>query len=91
MIICAAIEIETEDSSLVVCGRRHGDCYEIKSQLADKWKHGKVTEGFIDNKREFLDRIEAWTHAVECGQLSETTRWYKYDHNDRELYSEDLY
>ena len=91
MIICAAIEIEIEDACLVVCGRRHGDCYAIKSQLADKWKHGKVTEGFIDNKREFLDRIEAWTHAVKCGQLSETTRWYKYDHNDRELYSEDLY
>ena len=91
MIICAAIEIEIENACLIVCGRRHGDCYEIKSQLADKWKHGKVTEGFIDNKREFLDRIEAWTHAVECGQLSETTRWYKYDHNDRELYSEDLY
>ena len=91
MIICAAIEIEIEDACLVVCGRRHGDCYEIKSQLADKWKHGKVTEGFINNKEEFLDRIEAWKHAVECGQLSKTTRWYKYDHNDRELYSEDLY
>lgn len=91
MIICAAIKIEVEDSSLVICGRRHGDCFEIKAQLADKWKHGKVTQGFIDNKGEFHDRLAAYIHAKDCGQLSATTLWYKGDHSDYELYSEDLY
>ena len=91
MIICAAIELETDDSQLVICGRRHGDCLGVKSQLADKWKHSKVTQGFIDHNGAFYDRETAYVHAQACGQLTATTRWYKDDHGDRELYSEDLY
>lgn len=34
---------------------------------------------------------EALAHALECGQLSATHRYYQEDHNIDELYSEDLY
>ena len=51
----------------------------------------RQTEGFINHKGEFLNRKEAFAHATECGQLTQTTLWYKQDHNDIELYSEDLY
>ena len=48
-------------------------------------------QGFMNHKGEFLDRKEALTHALDCGQLSTTNRWYQEDHNIDELYSEDLY
>ena len=45
----------------------------------------------MNHKGEFFDRKEALEHALECGQLSATHRWYQKDHNIDELYSEDLY
>lgn len=45
----------------------------------------------FDHAGRFLNRIDAWKHATECHQLSTTTQWYKDDHADCELYSEDLY
>ena len=45
----------------------------------------------MNHKGEFLDRKEALNHALDCGQLSTTNRWYQEDHSINELYSEDLY
>lgn len=101
MIICAAIKLTTKcdmlygNMELVICGHRHGDCYKTIAHLNDTWRkaNGKdcITEGFINHKGEFLDRKEALAHALECGQLSETHKYYQEDHNINELYSEDLY
>lgn len=100
MIICAAIKIIQEElygeklrvpKELIVCSLRHGDCLKIYSELGPQWNHTKKIEGFINHKGEFLDRKEALEHALGCGQLSETNRWYQQDHNIDELYSEDLY
>ena len=95
MIICAAININFIDNSgdcqeLVVCGHRHTDCFNIIKHLHISHKNSEC-QGFINHKGEFLDRVEAWKHALECGQLSISNRWYKVDHNEDELYSEDLY
>ena len=95
MIICAAILIEHTDKMLkplnpwTVCGHRHGDCFKIAHHL--DLNIVCCIEGFIDHKGRFLDRKEALKHAIECGQLSETHRYYREDHNIDELYSEDLY
>lgn len=95
MIICAAIKIKFVNSNddvkeLVVSGLRHGDCWEIIRHLDNK--HTQWTEeGFIDNNGKFFNREEALEHATKYGQLTMTTRWHKLDHNERELYSEDLY
>lgn len=101
MIICAAIklinkygmfnmELERPDE-LIVCGLRHGHCIQTIKELDEKWHKATKIQGFINHKGEFLDRKDAFEHAKECGQLSESTRWYKFDNNQRGLYSEDLY
>lgn len=98
MIICAAIKIEKTDNfgnpleSIIICGHRHGDCFKMIGNLNEKWKKGNsVIQGFINHKGEFLDRKEAFEHIKEIGQCNTTQRWYWEDHNQDELYSEDLY
>lgn len=94
MISCAAIKIVKSNSihSLIICGHRHRDCYDIINCLDEYWRECSSTcEGFIDHNGNFLNRVEALNHARECGQLSETHRYYQEDHNIDELYSEDLY
>ena len=95
MLICAALLIQVDglDHQTILPCRRHGDGFEILCDLgfAPKTKYSIVEQGFIDHNGKFLDRLEAWNHARDCGQLSQTTAWYKQDHFDVELYSEDLY
>lgn len=94
MIICAAIKLNMKNEAqteLIIPGRRHGDCWVVISQLNDNWRGATRTEGFITDEGVFVDRRQAFISACQCGQLSQTTKWYKQDHNDFELYSEDLY
>lgn len=94
MIICAALKVEKCDDfeETVVPCFRHGNGYEILHNLCKNNKYkGHVTEGFMTNKGEFLDRIDAYDHAWKCGQLSVVGRAYKVEHQENELYSEDLY
>lgn len=93
MIICAAIRIVDSftGDNFVVCGLRHGDCFKVISRLDKKWRAGEKVQGFINHKGEFLNRKEALKHAEDCGQIPETVRYYREDHNINELYSEDLY
>ena len=95
MIICAALEVQVEglDHITVLPCWRHGTGYEIIKDMgyAPKTQYKVLRDGFINHKGEFLDRKEALAHALECGQLSATHRYYQEDHNINELYSEDLY
>ena len=95
MIICAALLVQIDDldhTTIIPC-LRHGDGYQILKELKYNPKtNGKVlSEGFITHEGIYLNRVEAWEYARVCGQLSTTTQWYKDDHADGELYSEDLY
>ena len=95
MIICAAIDITFVNSkdevvNLIVCGHRHCDCFKTIRQLDNKHTQWTV-EGFINHRGEFLDRKQAFEHVKEIGQYNETQRYYWEDHNQDELYSEDLY
>ena len=95
MIICAAIDITFVNSkdevvNLIVCGHRHCDCFKTIRQLDNKHTQWTV-QGFINHKGEFLDRKQAFEHVKEIGQYNETQRYYWEDHNQYELYSEDLY
>lgn len=95
MIVCAALELQVEGlpyTTIVPCWR-HGKGYEILRDLGyqAQRKYKVKAEGFINHNGEFLDRKESLAHALECGQLSATNRWYQKDHNIDELYSEDLY
>ena len=95
MIICAAIKIINEElygvklampEELIVCGHRHCDCLKVISNLNPRWFRRKQIQGFINHKGEFLDRKEALAHALECGQLSATHRYYQENHNINQLY-----
>ena len=91
MILFSAIKVTVNGNKSVVPGYRHSDCYELLSKLHVVYFAGDVTEGFIDNKGNFLDRYDAFEHAVNCGQLSRTTLDHKEAHFEVQLYSEDLY
>lgn len=95
MIICAALLVQVEglDHVTIVPCHRHGDGYQILKDFGcgSKEKHKVLSEGFITHDGVYLNRIEAWEHARVCGQLPRTVEWYKDDHADSELYSEDLY
>ena len=94
MIICAAIKIQVEglDHETIVPCYRHGDGFKIiKDLIQVRSKYKEIAQGFITHTGVFLDRKEAFNHALECGQLSSTTQWYQFDHGYDELYSEDLY
>ena len=94
MIICAALLIENKETCMqeILPCRRHGDglAFFHNVNLNIKWK--VIGQGFINHNGTYLDREDALSHAIECGQLSATTREYKQEHFEtRELYSEDLY
>lgn len=95
MLICAALLVQVEglDHQTILPCIRHGDGFKILQDLgyAPKTKYKVLKQGFIDRNGIFLDRVEAYEHAIECGQLSLATEWYKKDTNEVELYSEDLY
>jgi hypothetical protein len=95
MIICAALEIQVEglDHVTILPCRRHGEGYCILQDLgyAPKTKYKVLRQGFITHDGTFLDRKEALEYMKSIGQCTATQRWYWEDHNQDELYSEDLY
>lgn len=95
MIICAAVKIQVEglDHETIIPCRRHGDAFGILKDLcyAPKTQYKEIAQSFITDKNEFIDREQAFIHACQCGQLSQTTKWHKLDNCENELFSEDLY
>ena len=95
MIICAAIKLKMNNlagTEHIVCGVRHRDCFKTIEQLNDNWKNAFKTQGFITHTGEFLDRGQAWVHAIDCGQLSLSAHWLHKDNDwPAELVSEDLW
>ena len=95
MIICAAIKIQIEglDHETIIPCYRHGYGFKLIKDfgLSPRVGYKEIEQGFIDHIGDFLDRKEAYKHAVECGQLSATTREWKASQGEIELYSEDLY
>lgn len=60
-------------SGIVVCGRRHHNCYiTLSSLLGDKYQVNLThNQGFVTNKDRYLERKEAAQVAFECGQIKE--------------------
>lgn len=92
-IICAAIHLKTEDvfphqpinikNGLVVCGRRHHNCFTIISNLDSDFLEVKdKKQGFVTSKDRFVDRKEAGEIAFKAGQIEKITNL---------LMSEDIY
>lgn len=90
MIICSAIKFtfinfNNEEISEIVLGYRHCNCLYIWGKYIKPTCKQKVQEiqGFMTNTGEFLDRVSARQHFINCNQgIPEFPD---------ELYSEDLY
>jgi hypothetical protein len=84
------------DSRIVYVGKRHGDAYfEMDKQEVD-WNNSK--DGFVDAEGNFLDRREAYKHALICNQIKpkkdndlKFCKEYNLLPTDHILTSEDLY
>jgi len=95
-ILCAAIWLQNKkqyelqpkniESGIVVCGRRHHNCFITLLQfLPKRTKDDKIIQGFITNKDRFVNRDEAEDIARKAGQITKPILEHK------GLLSEDLY
>lgn len=76
------------DSGYVLYGLRHGFIYAQNSLVFGRLKEERMEraiEGFITNKRMFLNRVDAFKMAQENNQIIEMIG------EQTELYSENLY
>lgn len=89
IIICAAIK--DKETRAVFGGIRHGFIYSAMKDAGIPKRVNEVIEGFLDQNGNFYDRKEAFEVALNCSQLSASTRWVKRERCELELYSEDLY
>ena len=82
-IICAAIHLNMPDdfphqpinieNGLVVCGRRHHNCFAILFFTNITCEKKNITQGFLTSKDRFVDRKEAGDIAFKAGQISKVT------------------
>ena len=82
-ILCAAIDY----NGTIVCGHRHGDCYETLEALIGKIDTDKLPnrdkQGFLTSTNRYIGREEAWKIAKERGQIFYGLE--ASDHDDPEL------
>lgn len=92
MIVCAALLIKDPvmGEDIVLPCHRHADGFYLL-QYFGRSKTDVAEQGFIDHRGAYLSRSEAFQHAIECGQLSATARYFKLQRGETELFSEDLY
>ena len=83
-IICAAIHVQngfkesTIDNikdGIIVCGRRHSDCYNILKgiigdfQQASEYMPNRDHQGFVTSTNRYVGRAEAYQIALKAGQI----------------------
>lgn len=85
MIICSAVKIEKDGHQITFMGKRHCNCFETAWYAGLRRPWIEISQGFITDKFEFLNRKKARKHAIDCGQVKEENLEFK------ELYSEDLW
>lgn len=96
MIQASAIKfhVDATDSDVILCGLRHNDIFEQLKLLDFKPNNGYklITQGFITDKGEFLNRAEAMVHARKCNQISRVKLQSRILRDGAcELFSEDLW
>lgn len=84
-VVCAANKHRI--SGLIICGPRH---YDHVMRAAMKAAGGfpfflNCDQGFVNQRGEFLTRVEAWAVAKRAGQIRTLVSKHE------ELYSENLY
>ncbi len=93
MIVSVAVKIGDLILSLPRPARHHNVVHMFnrlfKESSRPHWSYEEEVQGFLDDKGNFLTRLEAMTHVKECGQklVARPPNGYK----GQELYSEDLW
>lgn len=100
-IVCSAVHYDNGvknktvlnvESGVIVCGRRHSDCYDIIEGLIGDIDMSKIPardkQGFLTSKNRYVSRAEAFKIAKENNQIT-----HKMFDNDEtgSLNSEDLW
>ena len=99
MIICAALLVKHESfdggNLIIPCHRHHNGYYILhelnNTVLSEAKRNRNIEHGFMTDEGDFLNREEAYNHALKCGQLSASNRQFKRQRNEDGLFSEDLY
>jgi len=91
-ILCSAIKID----NIIVCGRRHKDCYKIYSEIRKSCgdysicDQNRNEQGFLTSENRYVDRKEAWNIAKDNNQIKYGLKASE-DGINSELISENLY
>lgn len=94
MIISSAIKIKlksSDESVIIHCYRHHYGYFMLKQLGFQPGDYEKVSSGFIDHKGTYMNREQAYEHALQCGQISATMREQKEKNKCKELFSEDIF
>lgn len=96
MVLFPACKVEVNDKDgirvVVVPVFRHGHIHSfLKNMGVPRENVRLISEGFLIDTGEFMDRREALIEALHCGQLPSTVINFKAEHDEDELYSEDLF
>lgn len=102
-ILCAAIDYNGN----IICGHRHGDCYEVLKNLIGEIDANKLPsrddQGFLTSENRYVGREEAWKIAKENSQIvyglkvsdrdkEEVSKWVGFESPPKSiLISEHLY
>ena len=89
MIISAACRTVVNGEENVFPVMRHSHFFDWMKMLHCQYNKNEVEQGFIaydskTGKKEFVNRVDAWLHARECGQI-------KSNEVIGTLYTEDLW
>ena len=90
MIVRAAVKIKFFDAyaarEIIIPCHRHCDAFYILKEFGfhKNADYEEIEQGFLNEKSEFLTRVEAKQEAIRCNQLINHT-------NDVNLYSEDVW
>lgn len=88
MIVNAAVKIfdKKQNKEIIIPCHRHCDAYFILKSFGYKSNidYYTMSQGFLDEKGSYYNRVEAWYHAYDCHQITETECKYN-------LFSEDLW
>lgn len=92
MIVSAAVKIKDlrQDKEIIIPCHRHCDAFYILKEFGYKKNidYKEIAQGFLDEKDNFYNRVEAWKHAWWHRQIQADEEEYR---QCKELFSEDLY
>ena len=83
-ILCSAIKFYLDGYPQIACGKRHADILGMLFKNQIPYNKKEMTQGFLTNSGQFVDRYDAKIIAKNANQIVEETGLL-------ELFSEDIW